>query len=385
MGIPLKYNLRNLLVRKTTTALTAFGIAMVILVFVALSALVYGLRYTIDQTGSADNVMILSQSATSISTSSLDRNLIQEVKYLPEVKSSSAGEPLVSAELVIDENLYLEKLKDFFPTPMRGVEPIAFQVHDDVKIIQGQPPATANGGVLVGKRVAEQFGKLAPGDQIEIGTRTWNVTGIFSANDNMLESEIWADLSELTAHTKKKTISTIVFKVSDTNSINGLLRQLSDSPRLNANAVSETGYFKQQTGDTKTLWLLTVVVSVILGIAAIFGGMNTMYAAVANRLREIGILQAIGFSPRSILFSFVIEGVIIALIGGGLACLIALALNGVSIKTQAANRFLDFNLHVTPTVLLGGMALSILIGVAGGFFPARKAAKLEAIQAMRDR
>ncbi|HEX8088737.1 MAG TPA: ABC transporter permease [Blastocatellia bacterium] len=384
MGIPLKYNLRNLLIRKTTTALTAFGIAMVILVFVALSALVYGLRYTIEQTGSADNVMVLSQSATSISSSSLDKNLIQEVKYLPEVKVSSSGEPLVSEELMVDENLYLEKLKDFFPTPVRGVNPIAFQVHDDVKIIQGQPPAP-NGGVLVGRQVAAQFGKIAPGDQIKIGTRMWNVTGIFASNDNMLESEIWADLNDLTAHTKKKTISVIVFKVSDPNSISGLLRQLNDSPRVNASAVSETGYFHQQTGDARNLWLLTVIVSVVLGIAAIFGGMNTMYAAVANRLHEIGILQALGFSPRSILFSFVIEGIIIASMGGGLACLIATALNGVSIKTQAANRFLDFNLHVTPTVLLGGMALSILIGVVGGFFPARKAAKLEVIQAMRSR
>lgn len=384
MGIPLKYNLRNLLNRKTTTALTAFGIAMVILVFVALSALVYGLRHTIEQTGSADNVMILSQSATSISSSSLDKNLIQEVKYLPEVRLNLSGEPLVSQELVVDENLYFENLKDFFPTPVRGVEPIAFQVHDDVKIIQGQPPAP-NGGVLLGRKVAAQFRKIAPGDQIEIGTRTWNVTGIFASNDNMLESEIWADLNDLMAHTKKKTISTIVFKVSDPNSIDGLLRQLNDSPRLNANAVSETRYFDQQTGDARNLWLLTVIVSVILGIAAIFGGMNTMYAAVINRMREIGILQALGFSPLSILLSFVIEGVIIASIGGGLACLIAIALNGVSIKTQAASRFLDFNLHVTSTVLFGGMALSVLIGVLGSFFPARKAAKLQIIQAMRSR
>jgi putative ABC transport system permease protein len=382
MKIPLKYNIRNLLIRKTTTALTALGIAMVVLIFVALMSLVQGLRVAVAEAGLPDNIVVLSQGAISISTSALNRNVIQELNYLPEVKVGEQGEPLVSPELIIDDEMYYKKLGQSFPTPVRGVQPIAFQVHNNVRIEQGQP-TQPNGGIILGKQIATQLGGVALGDQLQIGTRSWTVVGIFSANGDVLESEIWTNLDDLVAATKKNKISAVVMKLKEPGLTASLAGELSDNSRLKVKALPETQYFAAQTQDAERIWVLTLAVSIILGVAAIFGGMNTMYAAVANRIREIGILRSLGFSHRSILMSFTAECVILALIGGAVGGAIAFAVNGVSLNMMTAGRFLSFTFQVTPAILLKGIILSVMIGIVGGFFPARKASKIEIIEALR--
>jgi ABC-type antimicrobial peptide transport system permease subunit len=382
MRIPFKYNFRNLFIRKTTTALTVFGVAMVVLIFVALSSLVYGLSSTITKTGSSDNVVVLGQGSISFSSSLLDRSAVQEVKYLSEVKPSLSGEPLASTELVIEDELYYKQLNQSFPTPVRGVQPIAFEVHDDVKIIRGQPPQ-ANGGIALGQKIAEQMGIAGLGEELEIGPRTWTVVGIFSANGNTLESEIWADFNDLATATRRNKISAIVLKVKDPQTAAAVSSAISENPRMRVKALPETQYYNAQTSDAQRIWTLTIVVSIILSIAAIFGGMNTMYAAITNRIREIGILRALGFSQRSILFSFTAECIFIALIGGAIGCLFALAVNGISIKAMSGGRFLDFSFQLTPAIALKGIVLSLLIGVVGGLFPARRASRMHIIEALR--
>jgi putative ABC transport system permease protein len=382
MSIPLRYNLRNLYIRKTTTALTTLGVAMVVLIFVALSSLVQGLRSTISETGIPDNVVVLSQGAISIPTSVLERSVIQEIKYLPEVRKNGQGEPLASPELMVEDELYYEKLGQSFPTPVRGVYPVAFEVHNDVRIEQGSTPQP-NGGIIMGRKIAEQLGGIQIGDELQIGPRAWTVVGIFSANGNILESEVWTYLDDLAVATRKNRISAMGLKVEDGVAAATVARRLNDDPRLKVKAMAETDYFGGQTQDAQRVWALTLTVSFILGLAAIFGGMNTMYAAVANRIREIGILRALGFSHRSVMLSFTLECVILALIGGAVGSLIALAINGVSMNTMAAGRFVNFSFEITPTILLRGVLLSVIIGVIGGFFPARKAAKLQIIEAIR--
>jgi ABC-type lipoprotein release transport system permease subunit len=382
MNIPFKYNVRNLFIRKTTTALAVFGVAMVVLIFVALSSLVYGLRSTITRTGSADNLIVLSQGSISISSSLLDRSTIQEVKYLPEVKVSPSGEPLLSTELVIEDEIYYKKLNQTFPTPVRGVQPVAFAVHDDVQIIAGQPPQT-NGGIALGRKVADQLGNPGIGDQVEIGPRLWTVVGIFSAGGSVLESEIWADFNDLAAATKRNRISAMVLKVKDPQTVAAVCSTINANPKLRVKSLPETEYYGAQTSDAQRIWMLTIAVSIILSIAAIFGGMNTMYAAITNRVREIGILRALGFSHRSILVSFTAECIVIALIGGVIGCLFALAVNGVSVKAMSGGRFLDFSIQLTPVIAIRGIALSLLIGVVGGLFPARRASRMEIIDALR--
>jgi putative ABC transport system permease protein len=382
MKIPLKYNIRNLLVRKTTTALTALGIAMVVLIFVALMSLVQGLRATVTEAGLPDNLVVLSQGAISLSTSVLDRNVIQELSYLPEVKVNQQGVPVVSPELLIEDDMYYKKLGQSIPTPIRGVQPVAFQVHNNIRIEQGQP-IQPDGGIILGKKIAAQFGGVALGDQLNIGTRAWTVVGIFSANGDISESEIWTNLDDLMVATKKTRISAVVMKLKEPALAASLANELSDNARLKVKAVPETQYFQAQTQDAERIWILTVAVSIILGVAAIFGGMNTMYAAVANRVREIGVLRALGFSHRSILMSFTAECVILALIGGAVGGAIAFAVNGVSLNMMTAGRFLSFTFQVTPAIMLRGIILSILIGFAGGFFPARKASKMTILEALR--
>lgn len=382
MKIPFKYNVRNLFIRKTTTGLAVFGVAMVVLIFVALSSLVHGLRSTITKTGSSDNIVVLSQGSISFSSSLLERSAVQEVKYLPEVKTSPAGEPLVSTELVIDEEIFYKKLNQSFPTPVRGVQPQAFDVHDDVKIIQGQPPQ-ANGGIALGKKIAEQLGNATIGDQLEIGTRNWTVVGIFTADGNTMESEIWTDFNDLATATRRNKISAVVLKVKDPQSADSVAGAITANTRLRVKALSETQYYNAQTSDAQRIWVLTLAVSVILSIAAVFGGMNTMYASITSRIREIGILRSLGFSHRSILFSFTAECIFIALLGGLVGCLFALAVNGISINAMSGGRFLDFSFTLTPAIAIRGLMLSLFIGVVGGYFPARKASRMKIIEALR--
>jgi putative ABC transport system permease protein len=382
MKIPLKYNIRNLLIRKTTTTLTALGIAMVVLIFVALTSLVQGLRVAVAEAGLPDNLVVLGQGAISISTSALNRNVIQELNYLPEVKTGEQGEPIVSPELIIEDVMYYKKLGQSFPTPVRGVQPVAYQVHNNVRIEQGEA-TRPNGGIILGKKIAAQLGDVALGDQLQVGPRSWTIVGIFSANGDILESEIWTNLDDLMAATKKNRISTVVMKLKEPSLAAPLAKQLSDNARLKVKAFSEPQYFSAQTQDAQRIWILTLAVTIILGVAAIFGGMNTMYAAVANRVREIGILRSLGFSHRSILLSFTAESILLALLGGAIGAAIAFAVNGVSLNMMTAGRFLFFSFQVTPAILLRGIILSVLIGVVGGFFPARKAAKLEIIEALR--
>ncbi len=383
MGIPLKYNIRNLLIRRTTTALTAFGMAMVVLIFVALAALVHGLRSAIVDTGYEDNVILLSQGALSMGGSELDRNLVQEVQYLPEIKKNSRGDPLVSMELMVSEDIFYNKLGQYFSTSVRGIKPIAFEVHDNVKIVEGRPPYWS-GEIMLGKKVASQLEGIGVGKQMQMGARAWKIVGVFSAEGNTLESEIWADLDDLMVATRKKKISAIVLKLREREEVASVSGKLSDNARLRVKAVPEVQYFNQLTQDADRMLVLTLMLSTILSVGAIFGGMNTMYAAVASRVREIGTIRALGFSRLSILFSFTVEGVFLALLGGGIGCLLSLLLNGVSINMLGGGlKLLNFSFKVTPAILLRGMILSLLIGALGGILPARRAARLEVIEAIR--
>jgi ABC-type antimicrobial peptide transport system permease subunit len=383
MRIPIKYNLRNLLARKSTSALTASGIALAVLIFVALSSLVEGMQSAINRAGSPGNLLVMNQGAISMPTSLLDAASIQEIKAQAEFARNAADEALVSEELMVEDVIPLEKIDQPLSAPIRGVRPLALQVHDDVKVIQGSFPQ-ANGEVMLGRKVAEHIGpQAAVGKQLKIGVRQWTITGIFSANGSLIESEIWADLENLAAATRKSKISILVGKLAAGASPAALAQRLNDLPRLGVRAISETDYYQRQNQDARRIWFMTMVVSLILGLAAAFGGMNTMYAAIAARTHEIGILKALGFSRLGILISFLLECLLLALAGGIVGCLVVFLLNGLPVRAMLNGQFMEVTFLTTSPVLLQGLALSAFIGIAGGLFPSLKASNMEVIESIR--
>ncbi|MBO0858060.1 MAG: ABC transporter permease [Chloracidobacterium sp.] len=385
MRVPLKYNFRNILARKTTFVLTASGISLAVLIFVALSSLVQGMRAAVSNTGLPDNVVILSQGAVSIPTSLLEQSVIQEIKYQPEIAREAGGVPLVSEELMVEDKIYLQKLGQSLSAPIRGVGPLAMRVHAEVQIIAGSALG-ANGTVILGKKIAEQIGAEAVvGNPLRIGPRNWTIAGIFSAGGSALESEVWAGLTDLTAATRKKKISLIVAKVTKPELAGKLSQRLNNTARLGVKSAPEPEYFKSQTEDAQQMWLMTIVVSSILGLAAAFGGMNTMYAAIANRTYEIGVLKALGFSRFGILSSFLVECLIVALCGGILGCAAVFLLNDLPVRTLMNGQLIDIRFHLTLAVFLQGLFFSLFIGITGGLFPSLKASKMEAIDSIRAR
>ncbi len=383
MRIPIKYNFRNLLARKSTSLLTAVGIALAVLIFVALSSLVEGMQSAINRAGSPANLLVLSQGAISMPTSLLDSTSIQEIKAQPEFARNAAGDVLVSDELMVEDVIPLEKVAQPLSAPIRGVRPIALQVHDDIKLLAGTFPQ-GNDEVMLGKKVAEHIGAQAVvGNSVKIGVRPWKIVGIFSANGSLIESEIWAEQQSLAAATRKTKTSMLVGKVTAGNPPAGLAQRLNDTTRLGVRAIPEMQYYQQQNQDAQRIWFLTTIVSLILGLAAAFGGMNTMYAAIAARTHEIGILKALGFSRLGILLSFLLECLLLALVGGVVGCLAVFLLNGLPVRAMLNGQFMDVTFLTTPLVLLQGLALSAFIGVAGGLFPSLRASQMEVIESIR--
>jgi ABC-type lipoprotein release transport system permease subunit len=326
--------------------------------------------------------MILSPGSISISTSNFEQQIVQEVRGVADIASSPSGKQLLSPELLVSEDLFYRSLGQSIPTTLRGIEPVALQVHETLKIIEGGPPS-ANGMIMLGKKIAYQLGGSHPGDQIVLGAQSWTVAGVFEAKDSMMEGEVWVNLRDLQTATRRNNISTVLFKLNPALDPNAESGRLSSSPRIQAKVMPESLYYAEQTQDARRIWLLTLGLSSLLGIAAVFAGMNTMYAAVANREHEIGVLRALGYSRTDLLVSFSMESCLIALLGGILAVAITLMLNGAAINTVSEGNFLSFGLRATPSILSSGILLSLLLGLIGGFFPALKAARSSIVEAVR--
>jgi putative ABC transport system permease protein len=385
MAIPFKYNRRSLLVRRVSNVMTAAAIAIVVGVFVAAMALVGGLNSAIKDTSSPDNLILIRRGADSEANSLISLDQLDALKFLPAIQRDSAGNPLVSPEataqvFITPADHTLDNL------PIRGVLPVSAQVHEKVHVIAGRMFTPGLNEVMIGKLLLNQYPGCSLGSDLKVGRRAWKVVGVFEAGGSSFESEVWADLHSLQEDARRgSSFNSIRLKFVPGCDIHSLVERIADDPRINLHAQTESEYYKEQSAIAANLRVLGMLVAGIMAFAAIFAAMNTMYAAVSARTTEIGTLRALGFGPGAILASFLVESSALALVAGVIGVILALPVNGLSTKFNGAiaSPTLAFNFQVTPTIVGQALMFAFVIGIAGGWLPARQAMRVSVVTALR--
>ncbi len=385
MAIPIKYNLRNLRVRWATTLLTASSILLTVLVFVALMALATGLQKSLSATGQPLNLIIMREGSQSEGTSSVARDSLQVIKYLEGIAKDEKGDPWVSTELLVLINLPRRGQTQGSNVTIRGVGPNSASLRPQFKLLAGRYFRSGLREVIVSRRIAERFQDCAFGDRLKFAKGYWTVVGIFDAGGTAYDSEIWADVNDLAVDFDRDAYSTVMARATDTAAMERLKNQIANDRRLHLKPVTEKEYYEGQTRFAAPIKALGLFIAVLMAVGACFAAMNTMYAAVARRTPEIGTLRVLGFSRGSILLSFLIESVLIAVAGGVPGCLASLVFNGISTGTTNFATFSEvaFNFRVTPGLMLNGMIFAVFMGLFGGFFPAWRAAHENIVSALR--
>src|SRR5229473_1732582 len=325
--IPITYNLRSLMVRRTTSLMTAFGVALVVMVVVILLSFVSGLRASLELAGEPGNWIILSRGTVSEGESYIPRESSDLLRTRPEIAADASGKALFSPEMVVPFNAGIKRpANQFQPASLRGVTPIAYKVHRGLKLVAGRWPAPGREEMVIGQKQAGRFPELSVGSTFRYGRRNWTVVGIFADRGSALESEFWADLDVIQQDARFENGFSSFHVVLKPASADNFRAALSNDSRLTVDAMSERQFYSDQAKVADRLRTLVLLVGIIVGTGAAFGGMNTMYAAVARRTREVGVLRTLGFSRGSVMTSFLVESVILAIAGGVAGDLLAIFL-----------------------------------------------------------
>ncbi len=385
MALPLKYNIRNIVVRKGSTLATAFTIGLTVAVFLMVMALARGIDLTLSSSGEPLNLIVLREGSTAELNSSLTRENFNDLMYLDGVERE-ADKPLAAGELVTLIYKARKGMSQGSNVTVRGVGPMSFKLRSGFQTVAGrlfQPGMTE---AVVSKRIAERFQGLDVGDRFRIQTTDYTVVGLFDSAGKAFESEIWVDINSLASTTKRESYSSVLMRVKDANALSALSTRITDDPKLHLKAVSERTFYEDQQGTASgALKGLAVFISFIMAVGAGFAGMNTMYAAVARRTKEIGTLRVLGFSRISILIAFLLESVAIALIGAAIGILLALPLNFVSTGTSNWVTFSEiaFNFRVTYDWMLSALLFGGVIGLIGSLLPSIRASRFKIVDALR--
>jgi putative ABC transport system permease protein len=387
MGLITNYNLRSMIVRKGTAAMTAGGIAMVVAVFVMTMAIAQGFRGALVASGSNENAILLRKGATSETVSAVLRPQLPLIVSMPQVARARDGHPLASPELVVI--ISLPRTSDGNPAnvPVRGVGPLAYEVRNTIRFVDGRRFAPGTREINVGRQAATRFRGLALGSDVKFGGATWKVVGVFSADDASFESEVWGDVDLMMPAFQRNGYQSTTVKLVDPSAFESFQAAVAADPRLDLKAYPERDYYESQSETTGTLMrVFALFVTTILSVGAVFGAVNTMYAAVAYRTREIGTLRALGFSRLRIVTAFLAESVALAVVGGVIGCIIALPVHGLSTGAMNMTSFseLAFKFRITPGLLVGGLVFSALMGAVGGLLPALRAARIPVARALRE-
>ena len=387
MGLIANYNLRSMVVRKGTAAMTAGGIAMVVAVFVMTLAIAQGFRATLVASGSIQNAIVLRKGSTAESLSAVARSDVPLVESLPQVARAADGRPLASPELVLA--IALPRQSDNQPAnvPIRGVGSRAYDVRESLQMVEGRRFAPGSREINVGKLAVGRFKGLTLGSDVKFGSATWQVVGVFTADDASFESEIWGDIDLMAPAFQRTGYQSITVKLVDPTAFDSFKSAVEGDPRLYLQPQREQDYYTAQSvAMTTVIRVFGTFVTLILSIGAVFGAMNTMYAAVAYRTREIGTLRALGFSRTRIVAAFVTESMALAIGGGLVGCLLALPVHGLSTGTTTFSSFSEvaFKFRITPMLLVEGLLFAALMGAAGGLLPALRAARIPVARALRE-
>jgi len=387
MRIPFIYNVRSVMQRPYSTALTALGIALVVAVFIGMLALANGFAAALAKTGSSANVIVLRRGADSELSSGLGRDVASMIAASPHVATGTDGRPLVSPEVYV----LIPLGKSFDTTQLanvvvRGVSDQAWMVRANVKMVAGQRPTSGRPEVCVGQRLVARFPHTGIGQSLHFAGRDWTVACHFSAAGSAFESEIWGENEQFMPVFRGEVFQSITFRLKNPAAFDDARRALQDDKRMTVDAHRESDFYSQQSQLLgRILAILAWAITSIMAVGAVFGAVNTMYAAIAARSPEIAVLMTLGFKPSSVLTSFLFESAVIAAVGGLIGCLLALPINGLVTSTTNWASFSEiaFSFRVTPLLLLNGFLFAVVMGLIGGFFPAWRAARLRVVQALR--
>ena len=386
MAIPITYNVRNLVVRKTTTLMTALGIAMTVAVLLAVLGLVSGLRTAFAATGDPLHLLVMRKGGNAELTSLLTQQQFQIVKAFPGIATWPDGQPKASLEVVTVVNLPNVENPEGANVTLRGVSLRGVQMRK-VKIVKGRWFHPGQREIVVGKSVDQRYPSARFGKQLRFGKGWWTIVGVMDGGQSATNSEIFGDANQVASDfNRPDTYSAALLQTSDEVTAAALKKSLESDRRLNVTVLNEQDYYAAQMVSAGPISFLGYFVCIIMAIGSSFAAMNTMYAAVARRATEIGTLRILGFTRGSILLSFFLESLLLSLVGGILASIIVLPLNNV---TTGLGNFItfsetSFNFRIGPFVMFIGLLFSLLLGAAGGLLPARQAAKKEILTALRE-
>ncbi len=384
--VPIRYNVRSLLERRATSVMTMLGVALVSMIFVIVFGFAAGLKESLRNAGEDRNVIVMARGVTSENESFVPHPATEILQVRPEIATNQQHQPLLSRESIAGVNISRRAgAKEF--ALLRGVDPIAYEVHPNLHLVEGHWPVRGNAEWVVGRRLLARFPYLQPGATFHYGHREWKIVGVFSDNDSARESEAWTDIDDLIndRHWDAGGASAL-HVVLNPGSAKEFADAIKADGRLTLQAETETEYYAAQASVAGQLRILGLIVAIALAIGATFGGMNTMYTAVTRRSREIGVLRVLGFSRGDILSSFVIESVILGVAGGAagvvLASVVAWA-TGLTSRTMSVGAMF-FSYRPTAGAIAAGVVAAALIGVAGGLMPALRASRIGIISALRE-
>jgi ABC-type antimicrobial peptide transport system permease subunit len=386
MAIPTYYSIRNLWTRRLTTVLTIIGMALVVYVFAATEMLAEGLEKTLVETGSPDNVVVIRRSAGTEVQSGIERLPAAIVESMAGVATGLDGRPLLAKELVVLINLQKRGVAKQAQVVIRGAGPASLALRPQVRLVQGRLPRPGTAEIMAGSSIARRFQGGGLGETLRFGMRDWTVVGIFEAGTTGFNSEIWGDVDQLMAAFRRPVYSSILFRLADPAMLPTMKAAIEGDPRLTLEAKRETVYYRDQSeAMARFLRILGLTLTIIFSLGAIIGAMITMYAAVANRTTEIGTLRALGFSRSSILAAFLLESLVLGLLGGATGVLGASLMQLVTISTLNWQTFseLAFSFTLTPAIALRSIGFAVFMGLAGGALPAFRAARMNIVESLR--
>jgi putative ABC transport system permease protein len=386
MAIPISYNIRNLIVRKATTLMTAAGIAMTVAVLLAIMGLVSGLQAAFDATGDPLRVLVMRKGGNAELTSLVTQQQFQTIKSFPGIAVGADGQPVASLEVVSIVNLPTVAHPEGENVTLRGLSMRGVEMRK-LKLAEGRWFQPGQREIVIGKSIAKRYPTAQIGKQLKFGKGQWTVVGIMDAGTSAVNSEIFGDGNQVASDfNRADTYSSALLKATDEVTATALQKSLEADRRLNVTVMTEKAYYDLQTISSKPIQFLGFFVCIIMAVGSCFAAMNTMYASVARRGTEVGTLRVLGFSRASILFSFLIESLLLSLIGGVIACILVLPLNNV---TTGLGNFItfsetSFNFRVGPEAMAIGILFALILGAVGGLLPARQAARKEILTALRE-
>lgn len=386
-AIPLAYIARNLWVRRVTTGLTAAGMALVVFVFATVLMMSEGIRATLVATGGPDNVLLLRKGAGAEINSAISREQANILSSLPGIATNGAGQRLISMEPVVLNNLPKRSNGKPSNVTVRGTSVLGLELRPQVQLVTGRMFRPGTSEIIAGRSAASGFQGTGLGETLRFAQRDWKVVGVFDSGKTGFDSELWGDAEQMMAAFRRNAYSTVVLKLADRNAFEGIKKATAHDVRLQLEAKPEVQFYAEQSEALATfIRILGLSLSVIFSIGAVVGAMITMFAAVAQRVGEIGTLRAVGFRRGAVLLAFLLESLLLSLVGGVVGLVAAAFMQTVNISTTNFQTFseLAFQFKLTPTIVLQTLAFALSMGFVGGFIPAWRAARMKIVDCLRE-